>query len=394
MFVYQGNDHDCGFAALKNLLADVHRDNNYLYLQNEKKNESYNLKEIVDIAEKYNVTLVGKEIDIDYLDEYLAKKKKFLATVEDELHRPHLVYVYKVIKNKLFIKDPAKGDIIVDIVNFRTSFLKTVLEFQSENFHRSKCPIKKKEIMSVKDQALLYTLSILSIISVFVSLSFIAYDFKFVYVAIALVAYVAFEALFRLYLHKFMKKFDEKYFNMLIDKPKEQVQYEYQILQQRKRYLFLTPITLITNFLFYVALLIIFAINGKVYILSVAILCLVTLVVESLHYFLTKNKREHLEYEEKKFLNGHPIDMNVFIDNTYSLAGTYSIKNLINLVISLFGSIYLMLVTNNQAVNFVLFYFVAIYVTLNKLTEMIQYIFNRDDDMRNEAMFRDTFLWK
>ena len=36
-FTYQGNDHDCGFACLKMLLATLNKNKSYLYLDKEGK---------------------------------------------------------------------------------------------------------------------------------------------------------------------------------------------------------------------------------------------------------------------------------------------------------------------------------------------------------------------
>ena len=49
-FIYQGNDHDCGFAALKMLLANLAKDKSYLYIPKPAKREYYTLEDLNDIA--------------------------------------------------------------------------------------------------------------------------------------------------------------------------------------------------------------------------------------------------------------------------------------------------------------------------------------------------------
>ena len=81
MFIYQGNNFDCGYASLKMLLANVHNDKNYLYLSNEKKDESYSLSDLVNIGKKYGVNLIGKEMDYEFFLSKVKQKKKFLVFV-------------------------------------------------------------------------------------------------------------------------------------------------------------------------------------------------------------------------------------------------------------------------------------------------------------------------
>lgn len=392
MFIYQGNKHDCGFASLKMLLADVHHDSNYLYLDNEKKDEAYNLLELVNIAKKHNVTLVGKEIDIDSTVEYVKKHKTFLAVVEDELHNAHLVYVKGMMFNKVRVLDPNKGELLMDLVNFKGIFQRKVLEFDKGDFRKTKCPNKKKDIIPKWHLALLYSLTFLSMASIILAFTLIAYNIDFLSIALSLVSYIIFESAQRFASHVLLKKFDERYLKVFQEKPKEFIMESYPILIERKKYLFLTPIMLISDLVLSFSILFIFIINGKIYATILLGLWVLATVIEYLYYLVTKKKEDNVNIMENQLLDGKPIEIKNFVNDTYSIAGLFSIKRLLLILASVLGSIYLMIVTNNKTITFVLFYFVALYVALERFTSVVSTMLKNDKINRNESRFRDTFL--
>ena len=54
---YQGNDHDCGFAALKMLLANKVHNKSYLYIKKPSKKKDYTFQDLIRIAKSYGFVL-------------------------------------------------------------------------------------------------------------------------------------------------------------------------------------------------------------------------------------------------------------------------------------------------------------------------------------------------
>ena len=54
-FIYQGNDHDCAFAALKILLANLAKDKSFLYLPKPARREYYDLLDVVKLGRAYGI---------------------------------------------------------------------------------------------------------------------------------------------------------------------------------------------------------------------------------------------------------------------------------------------------------------------------------------------------
>ena len=79
-FIFQGNDHDCGFAALKMYLAILAKDRSYLYIPKPSKREYYDLFEIANLSKSYGVELDVNGCTRDYynqLQENSAQKFSF-----------------------------------------------------------------------------------------------------------------------------------------------------------------------------------------------------------------------------------------------------------------------------------------------------------------------------
>ena len=90
-----------------------------------------------------------------------------------------------------------------------------------------------------------------------------------------------------------------------------------------------------------------------------------------INHYSTKNKIKEINNTEDKLLSGRPIELKDFLNKTYSVAGILSLQNLELLALSIFGGIYLMITTNNNSLNFVLFYGVAIYLALERLMSIL-----------------------
>ena len=105
-FVSQVGPSDCAFTCLKILLANYHKDKNYLFLDS--KDEPYNYKEIIEIASEHHMKLTG--IKVTSADELL-KSKDFplIVTLEKEKGIKHSVLILGVTRKYAKIFDPAVG---------------------------------------------------------------------------------------------------------------------------------------------------------------------------------------------------------------------------------------------------------------------------------------------
>ena len=115
-FVPQILNDDCGFAALKMLLAKVHKDRNYLFLPQDENHGPYSLLELKTIAEKYGVTLNGYEAKREDFKHH--KKFPFIAIVTTKVGGAHAVVVEKISLGSVYYLDPSEGRKEVTIKGF------------------------------------------------------------------------------------------------------------------------------------------------------------------------------------------------------------------------------------------------------------------------------------
>ena len=103
-FIYQGNDHDCGFAALKMYLAILAKDKSYLYIPKPSKREYFNLDDLALIAEKYGIELEACTCNKEYFDSLEVPA----ITLIDE---NHTVVVKSKTKHTITLYDPGRGKV-------------------------------------------------------------------------------------------------------------------------------------------------------------------------------------------------------------------------------------------------------------------------------------------
>ena len=107
-YIPQVTKSGCGFTCLKMLLAIAHNDEKYLYLKEDEFHQSYSYFELVAIAQRYDVTLIGATIpdknELGHFNDF-----PLILTVNRENQSPHAVLAVKRKGNLIRIQDPSKG---------------------------------------------------------------------------------------------------------------------------------------------------------------------------------------------------------------------------------------------------------------------------------------------
>ena len=117
-FVFQGNDHDCGFTSLKILLALIFKNKKYLLLEKpNNKKKYYSYFDLGQIAIQQGVTLKMYEIE---KKTQLLHNEKYpllvdLVTKEKEVH---LVVLRKLTKKYAYLTDPNLGYLKIKLEDF------------------------------------------------------------------------------------------------------------------------------------------------------------------------------------------------------------------------------------------------------------------------------------
>ena len=107
-YIPQLSNSSCGMACLKMLLAIVHKDEGYLYLNEDENHGQYSYQDLVVEAQRYDVTLIGAKYDdkddFRHFDNY-----PVILTVVNPNETVHALLISKRKGNRVKVHDPAKG---------------------------------------------------------------------------------------------------------------------------------------------------------------------------------------------------------------------------------------------------------------------------------------------
>ena len=205
-FIPQLTSASCGMACLKMLLAIVHKDEDYLYLNEDENHGQYNYQELLDIAQRYDVTLYGAKIDIkDDLRHF--DKFPVILTVEGSNETQHALLVSQRKRNRVRIHDPAKGIYWLKIDRLLSKWDGTLLAVNTYKNH----PYPKPTINSSdkKMSAISALFQIITVGCIAAATFFIKPEGHFVFPIIFTTLALLSEVLMRFILLKRMQRYDK-----------------------------------------------------------------------------------------------------------------------------------------------------------------------------------------
>ena len=138
----QESSSDCGFCALKVLLANLNNESNYLSLEN-KKQGSYSMLDIKKLALEYKLELEGYKVEDSSLLYTLTFP--FICQIKRGKEN-HFVIVEKIKKGIFYVFDPSIGSLEINESIFLELFNQNVLTIKSQE--KIKLSKEKKAINS------------------------------------------------------------------------------------------------------------------------------------------------------------------------------------------------------------------------------------------------------
>ncbi|MBO6280032.1 MAG: hypothetical protein J6M95_00420 [Bacilli bacterium] len=207
-FISQLGEQDCLFACLKMMLANYHKDRNYLYLKCEL-DKKYSYHDAVTIASEYNMALQGVKI---LRPEELFNCKTFPIVVtlnRKKIH--HSVLLLKANRKNITVFDPDVGKKKIPTELFFKEW--TYRALIVKEITPSKCPIQFPDFIAKKDKITLPILQILSGISLLLGTYFISDTSLFYLPIIFFSVFIIFEILFRNNLVNAMRRMDDEIFS-------------------------------------------------------------------------------------------------------------------------------------------------------------------------------------
>lgn len=390
-FCYQGNDEDCGYCALKMMLASAYKDKRFLYLLKNDKKSSYTFSDLEMIAMEN-----GMKLKSYVYDEHKPLKglpKKFMAAFRGR-NKFHMVYVER--KGLFFmISDGARGKYLLGPRGFMKRWARITME---PSYSTKKTPNYLKVKLTYPIFALLT--GIIETISTFFLLLGFFYlnESSDPLIPIALlITFSLLEIISSSITSLSLKKFDKEHLFVFQDNFTK----DRYILYQNYKALSLTKTKRLYSALL-ISLLIItmIAINDFYALLGALFTVLLVLLerVTFLHYI--SKKEEVLETKESLLFLGQ-IKKSAIIDELYSLSkdsvsyrrATAIWRYLItSLLVALSIVIYLISKDGDSLSFSSLFYLFFLYRTLYKnLRDIIAYPFDKKREEKLKFRFIDEF---
>lgn len=382
-FCYQANDHDCGFASLKMLLASLHKDRHYLYLKKGNKRESFSFQDLIKIGKNHETILKGYSYK-EYSDDI---KMPFLALINDN----HLVLVKKRTKTHFYIYDPTEGKLKLSKEEFISVFsLKTI---EVESYSTFRVNYKREHILPIRFNALSFILSIVSLSLLFMGLFFVK-DNEFVFIPLIFLVLFSFSELVdNWYLIKEINFFDNQYLDLYFSRKVSDVKAEYKAYLDFKEMYFSFYRKIFSSFLMVLAIIVILTFNGIINLVPLLVVLLVALFDNLLFSNKDRNLDSHISVLENSLLK----EGNTNIVNDIKMIGgeankfrfRLSIRKTLYFFIFLVLAFLMMLKEGTLGVNYIIFNAGIYHVFFENSKTLISLSLNNEKYLKSKANFLD-----
>ena len=294
-YIPQVTKSGCGFTCLKMLLAIAHKDERYLYLKEDENHGPYSYQELVDIAQRFEITLVGIKYE-DKTDLRNATSFPRILTVERENESLHAVLLVAVRGNKLKIHDPEKGVYWVKLSKFISHWDGTALAIN----HQEDTPFTLRviDVKDTKGEVVSYILQVFAAVFLGLATFFIkpdgSYFLPLLFCALSLIS----EVILRLFLLKRMQRCD-KYLRRFLPYVERRDYFRYYKRSQEYKQ---SSFTLGLNFVFYLLVIILIAtislINSLTFAISIGVALLAAFIEVAFFIPFKKDLSKQLSEQE------------------------------------------------------------------------------------------------
>lgn len=381
---YQGNDADCGFAALKMLMANRVKNKSYLYIPKPSKRREYTLHDLIKIASRYGFVLLSYELP-----------KEDSATIPPKtmalLSNNHMVYIHKVTKRRIVYYDPALGRMSVKHKVFQKRWQGIIMECTNSN-EAQDIKIKKPRIMPIWLDIIYYSI-IASVLASLMTGFYLIKDNSSILLTMGfLLLFTISQLVENWYIIKQLKLFDKRYlldffsyrYNQNIEKYKDYVDY-------RSNY-FISLKVLVSNLILIGAFSILLCLNDYRNIFVFVILLLVRMLD---NIIFSKNEKKEMAAIEK-------IEKNAFHDpkriaksltsannKAYSLAQSKAFRKVVYMFLSICLAFGMMLFSHVTSTNFLIFHYGIYFLMSQSFESILVYCSNSRERKIKKARFLD-----
>ncbi len=384
-FIFQGNDHDCGFAALKMLLANLAKDKSYLYIPKPNKREYFSLDDLTQISKTYGINLEGCGCTKEYFD---SLETPSLTLIDEN----HVVMIKKRKKNVLIIYDPGRGIVKMRKDEFLRRWRCVVLEPQNPN-EIYKIEKRRQYVIPPKLNLLSCIVSLISAGLLIAAFYLLNKTENFLFSLIFLMLFVFTQIAEKCILYKQVYTFDKEYIPRYYEQKKNCTKEKYIQFNEFKKMLFSNNRQAFASVLlaFTVTFLLCFNDFRNVFVLLALILFkLLELIIFSKTGEETKSRISELEnqaFKNSDSIKDLSLEASFKADKQLFSEG---LKEIFYIFLSFAFAVAMMFVTQNIGCNYVIFHFVMYYAGFVSYNQLLNNLSYRKENAKMERRFFDS----
>ena len=386
-YIPQVTKSGCGFTCLKMLLAIVFKDERYLYLTEDESHGPYSYQDLLEVAQRYEVTLGGGKFP-DKSDLRHFKQFPLILTVQRENQCPHAVLATKIRGNRIKISDPEVGTYWQSIDKFIKQWDSTFLAVNHVEDHP--CTLRQVDAKDTKGEILSYILQALAAAFIALAIFFVKPEGSFFLPLVFCGASLACEIILRMILLKRMQKYD-KYLRRFLPYVYRKDYYEFYKRGQEYK---ASALTMGLNFLFYflivVLIVVISLINSLTYAVSIGIALICALVNAAILFPYQKSVNHELSEQENELRKvKEQEDMEMKVKNLEVKSYRYAYYEFASKVVVgalfLLSSFLICRIEKTFAITNIVFYTCVSYLIYQYLVPLFSYDQKLIDNKVNKA---------
>ena len=386
-YIPQVTKSGCGFTCLKMLLAIAHNDEKYLYLKEDEFHQSYSYQDLLEIAMRFDVTLVGVKYD-DKRDLRHFTNFPLILTVERENQSPHAVLAVKRKGNLVKIQDPAKGVYWQKIDKFIPEWDGTALAIS----HVEARPFTLRQVDAKDRKGEVFSYILQTFAAVFIALAtfFVKPNGSFflplLFCALSLIC----EIILRMMLLKRMQKYD-RYLRRFLPYVHRKDYYDFYKRGQEYK---VSALTTGLNFIFYFLVVTLIVTISLINSLSYGIAIIVALVCAFINALVLNPYKKHADKELREQENElrkvkEQVDMELKVKSLEVKSYRYAYYEFASKVVVwaffLIASFLICKLQNSFAITNIVFYTCVSFLIYQYLVPLFSYDQKVSENMVNKA---------
>ena len=381
---FQGNDSDCGFAALKMLLANKANNKSYLYIRKPSKKKEYTFYELIRYAKKYGFQLTSYEMPVE---DFKSIPIDSLVLLKEN----HMVYLKKIGRRRVTYFDPALGKMSVPHKEFMNKWRGIVMECVNA-LEADDLDIPKPKLIPVWMDVIYYSLIAVIFASLMTGFYLINDQSSVVLTMVFLLLFAIVQLVENWYIIKELKYFDRRYLSLFFSQKKNQNMDKYKDYTEYKQNYFIVSKLLVSSLIMIVAFGALLCINDY----RNTLVFIILLLVKTLDNLLFSRKEEK-DAKDIATIESIAFDCERTLTHELTRANSLaskvalnkSLKRVAYMFLCLCLAVLMMSFSNVTSTNFVIFHF-GIYVLVSDAFDHIIKFFSSSTDRKiKKARFLD-----